>query len=165
MKTNMFTETDYRLAEFAKALSHPARVAIVRILMEKSRCPHGCDPCSCGDKCEEKNCRCGCKCGTLVEQFQMAQSTVSQHIKELKAAGLIELNSRKGDYTLNHKNLSEGLIALLGLLGQTNNNIMEENKKCNCGADCNCGENCNCGNGCECNCESGCNCGTECNCD
>ena len=80
----------------------------------------------------------------------MAQSTVSQHIKELMTAGLIETSSRKGDYTLNYHRLSEGLIALLGLLSQTNLNTMEEDKKCNCGENCTCGDNCQCEGECIC---------------
>lgn len=115
MKTELYTDGDYRLAELAKALSHPARVAIVRILLEKSRCPHGCNPCSCGDRCEGEHCRCGCKCGDLAARFPMAQSTVSRHIKELKSAGIIEVSGRKGDYTLNHEKLTEGLLALQDL--------------------------------------------------
>ena len=45
----------------------------------------------------------------------MAQSTVSRHIKELKSAGIIEVSGRKGDYTLNHEKLTEGLLALQDL--------------------------------------------------
>ena len=116
MKSGQSTEEDRRVAALAKALSHPARVTIVRILLEKSRCPRGCDPCSCGCGCEGRHCRCGCKCGDLVAQFPMAQSTVSRHIKELMSAGLVDVSGRKGDYVLNHKNLTEGLRALGRLL-------------------------------------------------
>lgn len=116
MKTEMYTDSDYRLAELAKAMGHPARVAIVRILLEKSRCPHGCNPCTCGQQCEGVHCRCGCKCGDFVTQFPMAQSTVSRHIKELKSAGIIETAGRKGDYTLNHEKVKEALRALQDLL-------------------------------------------------
>ena len=49
-------------------------------------------------------------------QFPMAQSTVSRHIKELMSAGLVDVSGRKGDYVLNHKNLTEGLRALGRLL-------------------------------------------------
>ncbi len=55
------------LAEYAKALGHPARVAIVRILLRRD----------------------SCICGEIVEELPLAQSTVSQHLKKLKAAGLI----------------------------------------------------------------------------
>lgn len=55
------------LATYAKALGHPARVAIVRLLLEKD----------------------GCICGEIVDELPLAQSTVSQHLKQLKNAGLI----------------------------------------------------------------------------
>lgn len=56
-----------QLADYAKALGHPARVAIVRLLMQKD----------------------ACICGEIVDELPLAQSTVSQHLKKLKAAGLI----------------------------------------------------------------------------
>ncbi len=56
-----------QLAAYAKALGHPARVAIIRLLMEKN----------------------ACICGEIVDELPLAQSTVSQHLKKLKAAGLI----------------------------------------------------------------------------
>ena len=59
---------DEALAVLAKALAHPMRVQIVRILARTS----------------------GCVCGDLVEQLPLAQSTVSQHLKVLKDAGLVQ---------------------------------------------------------------------------
>lgn len=61
-------EADQDLATFAKALAHPARVRIMRILSRRS----------------------GCVCGDLVEMLPLAQSTVSQHLAVLKQAGLIQ---------------------------------------------------------------------------
>lgn len=61
------TETDRRLARTLKALSHPARLAIVRLLAERDECV----------------------CGEIVDDLPLAQSTVSQHLKALKEAGLI----------------------------------------------------------------------------
>jgi ArsR family transcriptional regulator len=58
---------DEELALFAKALGHPARVKIVRLLIRKD----------------------ACVCGDIVEELPLAQSTVSQHLKVLKDAGLI----------------------------------------------------------------------------
>jgi ArsR family transcriptional regulator len=58
---------DADTARFAKALGHPARVAIVRMLIERGECV----------------------CGTIVEGLPLAQATVSQHLKVLKQAGLI----------------------------------------------------------------------------
>jgi ArsR family transcriptional regulator len=58
---------DEELAELAKAIGHPARVRILRILARKSECI----------------------CGEIVDELPLAQSTVSQHLKVLKEAGLI----------------------------------------------------------------------------
>ena len=155
-------------ARFAKALGHPVRLAILRVLIEKGRCPNGCHPCTCGANCEGASCTCGCTCGTLVERLPLSQSTVSQHIKELKNAGLINSCSRKGDYTLNHIKLSEGLICLLDLLDLNDYKTMEDLMKCNCGPDCQCGDDCQCGPDCKCgeNCDCGdkCDCGPDCKC-
>ncbi len=57
-----------RLAELAKALGHPARVQILRLLIDRT----------------------SCICGDIVEVLPLAQSTVSQHLKVLKEAGLIQ---------------------------------------------------------------------------
>jgi ArsR family transcriptional regulator len=59
---------DADLARYADALSHPARIAILRILAKRKTCV----------------------CGELVEGLPLAQSTVSQHLKVLKGAGLIQ---------------------------------------------------------------------------
>lgn len=60
-------EADAELAEFAKALGHPARVQILRLLVRKN----------------------ACICGQIVDELPLAQSTVSQHLKVLKESGLI----------------------------------------------------------------------------
>ena len=60
-------EVDATLARLARALGHPARVVILRILAQRE----------------------SCVCGELVEALPLAQSTVSQHLKVLKEAGLI----------------------------------------------------------------------------
>lgn len=111
------TESDFKLAEFLKALGNPVRLSILKILMDKGSCPHGCHPCSCGDKCEGENCKCGCKCGELVDSLPISQPTVSQHIKELKKIGLLETRGRKGDYVINYNCLKDGLESLLLLTG------------------------------------------------
>ncbi len=56
-----------QLARLAKALGHPARVAIIRLLARRDTCV----------------------CGEIVDELPLAQSTVSQHLKQLKEAGLI----------------------------------------------------------------------------
>lgn len=67
-KKEEFTVKDNRLARYAKALAHPARVAILRLLLKKQ----------------------ACICGDIVEDIPLSQSTISQHLKELKEAGLIK---------------------------------------------------------------------------
>ncbi|MEX0635352.1 MAG: metalloregulator ArsR/SmtB family transcription factor [Ferruginibacter sp.] len=67
-KAEEFSVKDNKVAKYAKALSHPARVAIVKLLILKQ----------------------SCICGDIVEELPLSQSTVSQHLKELKAAGLIK---------------------------------------------------------------------------
>lgn len=62
-----FAEADVRVADLARALAHPARIAILRILAERR----------------------GCICGELVDALPLAQSTISQHLKELREVGLI----------------------------------------------------------------------------
>lgn len=130
MENHNIHTTDEELATIMKALGHPVRVSIIRKIIEKSKCPCGCNPCSCGDRCEDENCKCGCKCGELVDLFPMAQSTVSQHLKELKNAGIINMNGRKGDYTLNHKKLMDGLNQFQLLLGFGGNALQETHCCC-----------------------------------
>lgn len=67
-KAEEFSVKDNRIANFAKALAHPARVAILRILLKRE----------------------SCYCGDIVEELPLSQSTVSQHLKELKEAGIIK---------------------------------------------------------------------------
>ena len=69
-KTHHFTDTENSMAILFKALGHPARVAIIEYLMKV-------DTCICGD---------------IVNELPLAQPTVSQHLKELKNAGLIKGN-------------------------------------------------------------------------
>jgi len=60
-------EADAQLAVLAKALGHPARIRILRLLVRRD----------------------SCVCGQIVEELELAQSTVSQHLTVLKEAGLI----------------------------------------------------------------------------
>ena len=80
-KKEAFDTVDVSLADFAKALAHPARVAILKTLAERSTCV----------------------CGELVNELPLAQATVSQHLKELKKAGLIkgEIDGAKSCYCIN----------------------------------------------------------------
>ncbi len=63
-----FPDKDIKLADFAKALAHPARIAILTALAQKQECI----------------------CGDLVVDLPLAQSTVSQHLKALKEIGLVK---------------------------------------------------------------------------
>ncbi len=82
-KTGEFTQQEQDLSAFAKALAHPARIAILKILAEQNECI----------------------CGKIVEVLPLAQSTVSQHLKELKNAGLIDgsIDGPKSCYCINWK--------------------------------------------------------------
>ena len=82
-KKESFTQKEQELAEFAKALAHPARIAILKVLAQHNECI----------------------CGEIVEVLPLAQSTVSQHLKELKNAGLIDgtLDGPRSCYCINWK--------------------------------------------------------------
>jgi DNA-binding transcriptional ArsR family regulator len=67
-KSDQFSERENEIAGLLKALAHPARIAIVEYLLSV-------DSCICGD---------------IVDHLPLAQSTVSQHLKELKSAGIIQ---------------------------------------------------------------------------
>ncbi len=82
-KKEEFSQKEQDLAAFAKALSHPARIAILKMLAQKNECI----------------------CGEIVEVLPLAQSTVSQHLKELKNAGLIDgtVDGPRSCYCINWK--------------------------------------------------------------
>ena len=86
-KLEEFTKTDTWLADIAKALSHPARIRILKILTEMNVC----------------------MCGDIVELLPLSQSTVSQHLKELKRVGLIkgEIEGPKVCYCVNNETLQK----------------------------------------------------------
>lgn len=69
-KTELFTRQQNELAAMAKAIAHPARIAILQYLVKKN----------------------ACVCGDIVEELGLAQATTSQHLKELKNAGIIQGN-------------------------------------------------------------------------
>lgn len=82
-KKEAFGIKEQELAAFAKALSHPARIAILKVLAQKNECI----------------------CGDIVEVLPLAQSTVSQHLKELLNAGLIQgtIDGPRSCYCVNWK--------------------------------------------------------------
>lgn len=67
-KTQAYSKTQNELAALAKAIAHPARIAILQHLVRTQ----------------------SCICGDIVEELPLSQSTVSQHLKELKQVGLIK---------------------------------------------------------------------------
>ncbi|WP_064196707.1 MULTISPECIES: helix-turn-helix transcriptional regulator [Emticicia] len=69
-KTDLFTENQNEIAMLAKAIAHPARVAIIEYLLKVN----------------------ACICNDIVNELPLAQPTISQHLKELKNAGIIKGN-------------------------------------------------------------------------
>ena len=67
-KTQIFTEEQNALATALKAMAHPARIAILQQIINSK----------------------ACICGDLVDELGLAQATISQHLKELKTAGIIQ---------------------------------------------------------------------------
>lgn len=82
-KEEGFSQKDIKMAKYGKALSHPARVAILKLLIKKQ----------------------ACICGDIVDELPLSQSTVSQHLKELKDAGLIkgDIEGTKVCYCIDEK--------------------------------------------------------------
>ena len=64
-KEQIFSEEQIAMAQYAKAMAHPARIAILQELLKTN----------------------SCVCGSLVESIGLAQATISQHLKELKQSG------------------------------------------------------------------------------
>lgn len=101
-KSKLFTKEEVELSNVGKALSHPARIKILKVLSEQKVC----------------------MMGDIATLLPLAQSTVSQHLSELKKAGLIkgEIEGPKVCYCINEKQLSKAKTELSKLL----------NKICNC---------------------------------
>lgn len=102
-KKEEFTQKEQDLAAFAKALSHPARIAILKVLAQKNECI----------------------CGEIVEVLPLAQSTVSQHLKELVNAGLItgSVDGPRSCYCINWKTFekfNDDFTSLFTKLKETN---------------------------------------------
>lgn len=87
------TLLDVELAQFLKALSHPARIRILRHLLEENRCI----------------------CGRIVSMMPLAQSTVSQHLKILKDSGLVqgEVEGPKTCYCVDREKLTSMCESLI----------------------------------------------------
>lgn len=106
-KTDHFTDRQNKLATFTKAIAHPARIAIIDYLLKVN----------------------ACVCNEIVNELPLSQPTVSQHLKELKNAGLIK-GSIEGNsicYCIDENNWNEFQSALNELF-----NKLPENKKRSC---------------------------------
>lgn len=86
-KFNEFKTEEKKIAQLCKALAHPARVAIINFLMKEKECI----------------------CREVVNELPLSQSTVSQHLKELKNAGLIkgEIDGPRVCYCIDHEKWAE----------------------------------------------------------
>jgi ArsR family transcriptional regulator len=86
-KTDLFTENQNEIAKLAKAIAHPARVAIIEYLLKVN----------------------ACICNDIVNELPLAQPTISQHLKELKNAGIIKGNIEGNAicYCINEKTFSK----------------------------------------------------------
>lgn len=93
--TDAGADPDEQLAALARALGHPARVRLLRVLLERD----------------------GCVCGELAAELPLAQSTVSQHLKVLREAGLIrgEIDGPRTCYCANPGRLAQLQELLAGL--------------------------------------------------
>jgi ArsR family transcriptional regulator len=90
VKDDIITDEQKRLARFAKAMGHPIRMYVLELL-SKQKC---------------------CYSGDLSETLPIAKSTLSQHLKELKEAGLIqgEIEAPRIKYCINKENWEEAQI-------------------------------------------------------
>ena len=97
-KAHEFSKEEIHLAELAKAISHPARIKILNILNSKK----------------------SCITGELVEMLPLSQATVSQHLKELRDAGLItgEIDGPRMCYCLNSEILTKAKNNLINLFSK-----------------------------------------------
>jgi ArsR family transcriptional regulator len=97
-KEERFKRADEELSRLAKALATPAKVAILRVLAERK----------------------SCICGEIVQITPLSQSTVSQHLKELKELGLIQgrIEGAKSCYCIDHEGFATFAETLTKFLGE-----------------------------------------------
>ena len=95
MADKKYTDEQEQIARFAKAMGHPARMAILQFLLRQETCFFG-------------------------EELPIAKATVSQHLKELKEAGLIqgEIEAPKVKYCINKENWALAQKMFAGFFGQ-----------------------------------------------
>lgn len=100
-KTEEFTVKQNKIAKYMKALGHPARIAILEVLIKKQ----------------------ACICGDIVDELPLSQSTVSQHLKELKEAGLIkgDIEGVKVCYCIDEKEWETAKVYISTFFGSYTN--------------------------------------------
>lgn len=105
-KSDSFSVQQNELANQLKALAHPARIAIIEHLLKTN----------------------SCICGDLVNELPLSQATVSQHLKELKLAGLIKGNIEGNSicYCIDQENFDQ----LTNKIIEINKKLMPKNKSC-----------------------------------
>lgn len=88
-KKDEFSRVDVQIADFAKSMAHPARIAILKLLAETSTST----------------------CGEIVERLPLSQASVSRHLDELKIAGLVtgKADGTKMCYTVNAENCKKAM--------------------------------------------------------
>ena len=106
-KTKDYTDEQERIARYAKAMGHPARMAILQFLAGRETCFFG----------------------DIHEELPIAKATVSQHLKELKEAGLIqgEIEAPKVKYCINRTNWEEAK-RLFSVIVKTKNLVAENSR-------------------------------------
>lgn len=99
-KTDLFTEHQNEVATAAKALAHPARVAIIEYLLATNACING----------------------DLVKELGLAQATISQHLRELKDIGIIQgsIEGTRMNYCINPERWNEIRSLFTGIFEQFN---------------------------------------------
>lgn len=105
-KSDFFSEKQNNLANQLKALAHPARIAIIEFLLKT-------DSCICGD---------------IVNELPLSQATVSQHLRELKQAGLIKGNIEGNAicYCIDQEVFSKLTTEIVAF----NDALIQKNKQC-----------------------------------
>lgn len=95
-KKDGFTEETLRLADLFKAIGHPARMSIIQYMIKNP----------------------SCICNDIVEELPLAQSTISKHLSELKAVGVIqgEVSGAKLCYCINPEVLNEIAVFVNGMI-------------------------------------------------
>ena len=106
-KTELFDESLQQAAMYFKALSHPARLAIINYLIETGTCITG----------------------DITEELPLSRTTVGQHLHELKACNLVQgtVDGVKVNYCINALGLEEIIQVLRNMATQ-----LEKSKSCNC---------------------------------